>query len=303
MSIDRFKGCILGLACADALGGTVEFLSPGQIEAQHGQLRDITGGGWLNLAPGEYTDDTQMMRCLLESILACGQVAPEDVARRFAEWAASGPKDIGNLTCAACRYLREGVRWDQAGLRAWEDSGRSSAGNGGLMRCAPVGLLHFRRPERLDADSRDTCRITHQDPRCQESCVVLNRAVACLVRGEPVTLKPLTEGIADAATLATVRAAMNPDWDASGHIEGFTLDTLGMALWALARFDSFEEGIVRVVNLGGDADTTGAVTGALLGARFGLSALPGRWLAVLQNRDELEQMASDLWAMACESAR
>src|SRR5579859_928293 len=152
--LDRFTGCILGLACADALGATLEFMTPEQIQQRYGTLTDIVGGGWLNLPAGDYTDDTQMMRCLLESIVEHGDVVPSDIATRFVAWLESGPRDVGNLTSAAIRNLRRGTTWDEAGKQAWEASGRNAASNGGVMRCAPIGLYRVTDTARLVADAR-----------------------------------------------------------------------------------------------------------------------------------------------------
>lgn len=164
----------LGLACADALGATLEFLSRSQIEREYGILRDLVGGGWLRPAPGAYTEDTQMARCILESIVECGDVQPGDEAARDVAWYETDPPDAGNLTRQAIGSLRQGHAWDSAGKLAWEASGKTAAGNGGVMRCAPIGLYRCRDLPRLVEESRATCMITHYDPRCWDSCVAVN---------------------------------------------------------------------------------------------------------------------------------
>lgn len=293
---DQFRGCILGLACGDALGATLENEWAQTIAQKYGELRDIKGGGWLGLPQGAYTDDTQMMLCILESIVTHADVVPEDIAERFLHWFESHPPDVGALTSTAILYLARGCGWQEAGKRAWEGSGGTSAGNGGVMRCAPIGLFRRHNPDRLRADSRNTCLITHYDPRCQESCVALNWAIATLLSGEAPTLEGM-RSVAHAEIVADyvqeVRAKDRDDL--TSYTSGYTLNAPALAFWALEHCDSLEEGIITIANLGQDADTNAAVTGALLGARYGASALPPRWLTVLENRAQLEALADRLY--------
>ena len=110
---ERYIGCLVGLAAGDALGAPLEFMAREEIAAAHGEVRDLIGGGWLNVEPGEYTDDTQMTVALAESIVARRRVDPADIARRFVGWAAGHPKDIGNLTRLALRYHEQGLPYEQ----------------------------------------------------------------------------------------------------------------------------------------------------------------------------------------------
>jgi ADP-ribosyl-[dinitrogen reductase] hydrolase len=289
--VEKFKGCILGLACGDALGGPLEFMSPQAIRSKYGRVVDMIGGGWLKLAPGEYTDDTQMTICIIDSIVDNdGVVSPEDVARRFLQWYKTKPKDVGSMTSLSISYLADGTQWHEAGRLAWQVL--QSAGNGGLMRSAPIGLLHYRNTHQLVLDSRRVCSITHYDPRCQESCAALNLAIAALTQNRQFSLNMNAVKLSpevDRAVNATAPPTKN---------SGFTLDTLTTAFWALRSFDDFEEALISVINLGGDTDTSGAVTGALMGAKGGLSAIPKRWLNTLQNRDRLENLATQLYTLA-----
>lgn len=237
-----------------------------------------------------------MTLCVLNSIIENdGEVSPEDVAHRFVEWYLSGPRDLGNLTRLAISQLIDGVPWYEAGRLAWQLSGLAS--NGGLMRCAPLGLLDYRNSPKLVEDSRNICLITHYDLRCRESCVALNLAIAALLQDEKFSPESLRGIVLSGDVEAAVKAAATIDHEPPGT-SGFTLDTLTLALWGLRRFDNFEEALIQVVNRGGDADTAGAVTGALLGAKFGLSAIPKRWLTSLRNRDRLENLSVRL----CEFA-
>jgi ADP-ribosyl-[dinitrogen reductase] hydrolase len=296
--IDRYQGCLLGLACGDALGGPVEFQTREQIrEAFPNGLRDFVGGGWLHLAPGEITDDTQMTIALAQSLALGGPLDMDDVGARFLTWYRSGPKDIGNTTRAALQHLSEGESWASAGERAMK--GGRAAGNGSVMRCAPVALRFRRAPDTLVWASIDTARVTHADRRCTAGAVAVNQAIAFLIQGGS------TDDLAEAAVVgiedpdtrdAVLRAATLTEPEVPSG--GFVLDSVTAAFWAIANHHSMEETIVAAVALGGDADTTGAVAGALAGARYGAAAIPGRWLDVLQPRAELVTLADRLFDLS-----
>jgi ADP-ribosyl-[dinitrogen reductase] hydrolase len=297
--IEQYQGCLLGIACGDALGGPVEFQTREQIRAAHPNgLRDFIGGGWLHLEPGEITDDTQMTLALARSLANGGPLDMEDVGARFIEWYRSKPKDIGNTTRAALKLLDEGESWDRTGKRAMREA-RSAAGNGSVMRCAPVALRFRQDPEALVRASIDTARITHADLRCTAGAVAINQAIACLLMGGSTddALESAVAGIHEPETVAAVRRAPSltePDVPCGG----FVLDTVTAAFWALCNHDSLEETIVAAVALGGDADTTGAVAGALAGARYRVKAIPARWLERLQHREELEMLSARLYELS-----
>lgn len=292
--LERYTGCLLGLACGDALGAPAEFLAPAEIASKYGVLRDMMGGGWLEITPGDWTDDTAMMLCLAESIADLGEVDPADVAQRFLSWHLTNPPDEGNITRRALEGLRQGVTWDAVGWVTHQSMGGMSAGNGSLMRCAPVALFDRRDCAALIQDSRDTSVITHFDERAGWSCAALNLAIAHLLEGECdgllEWLLPQVEEPAVKACLAAVPARTA----AQLHTGGYVLDTLESAFWCFLNTSGFEEAVVRVVNLGGDADTAGAVCGALAGAWYGVGAIPERWLGPLAARERITALAERL---------
>lgn len=297
---ERYLGTLLGLACGDALGGPVEFMSAAEISALHPDgLRDFTGGGWLHLSPGEITDDTQMTLALAHSLASSPSLDMTDVAARFLEWYHSNPKDIGNTTRASLAGLAAGEPWDVAGQRVADDANGTAAGNGSVMRCAPVALRFRRDPEALVQGSIDTARVTHADPRCIWGAVAINQALVHLLNGgsRDGAIEAAASGIENAETVAAVNgaASLQRSEVPSG---GFVLDSVAAALWALVNHDSLEETIIAAVALGGDSDTTGAVAGALAGALYGAPAIPDRWLNLLQPRQELESLADQLLAVA-----
>src|SRR6185312_10542521 len=264
---DKYRGCMLGLAVGDALGAPLEFIDRAEIARRHGVVREMLGGGWLYTAPGEYTDDTQMTLAIARSVVALGRIDPVDIGVGFVEWMESMPKDIGNTTLQSLGYLASGVPWNVAGARTMAQKGDSAAGNGSIMRAAPIALVCRNDPEALVRQSIDISLITHADPRCCWSCVALNQAIVALLNGSDDVLAAASD-IPQAEVrerLATV-ATLQRDEVQSG---GYVLHTLGAAFWSLLQHDRFEDVVVEAVNLGGDADSTGAVAGALGGARYG----------------------------------
>jgi len=294
---DRFLGALLGAAAGEALGAPHE----GKRAAQVGGPREITGGGiW---AAGEPTDDIDLTLALLRSLVARRRFDQDDAARRYLEWFARSPKGVGNLTRAALQNLRAGDSPQQASELAWEDSGRQAAGNGSVMCCAPIGLLHVRSLDGLADDAAGASRITHHDPRCVAACIAVATAVALLVRGgrdaaDAIALAAeAAGGVSDEVRAAVERgASRRPEEIAvDGDDRGYVLRTVEMAFSALANAAAFEEGLVAVVSRGGDTDTNGAVAGALLGAKHGKGQIPDRWLRPLKAGPELASLGEQLY--------
>jgi ADP-ribosyl-[dinitrogen reductase] hydrolase len=293
----RYLGCLIGLACGDALGGPVEFDTRAQMDQRFPDgLRDFIGGGWLSLFPGEVTDDTQMALDVARSLVANPDGNMDDLASRFLAWRNSDPKDIGNTTRDALDRLARGVPWNEAGEEAYRNRGpRDSAGNGAIMRCAPIAMRFRNDPERLRDVSIDVSRITHANPLCTWASVAVNQAIAALLNGASIAgaLAGSSTGIEN----AQVRAAVDqgtPNKREAVKSAGFVLDTMGAAYWTILQSSSFEDAVVTAIGLGGDTDTTGAVAGALAGAHYGLDAISARWQSQIQYRDELTQLSLNL---------
>jgi len=296
---DRARGILLGLACGDALGAPVEFVSRSVIADRHpGGLRDFAAGGWLNVVPGETTDDTRMAVDLAKTLVETDPPDMTDLAGRFAAWLRERPKDIGNTTHLAIDRFIAGDRWDVAGQTALDIRGsQGAASNGSLMRCAPVAIRFADDPERLRRVSIDSSRVTHAEPRCVWSCVALNQGIAHLLTGgsRETLIEAALDDIELAIVVDTVRGAAGR---ASDDLEGsgYVLNALAVAFWALQTTDSLEDAIVAAVMIGEDTDTNAAVTGALAGALYGADAIPSRWLDLLHDRDALVDLADRLAA-------
>lgn len=297
---DRYRGVLLGVACGDALGGPVEFVNREQVmERFPNGVREFVGGGWLDLDPGEITDDTQQTLILARALTDEGL----DLAafgEGLLEWYRSAPKDIGNTTVVAMRALVSGVSPSESGEMALAARGeRGAAANGAVMRCAPVALRFRSDPAELVRASLESARVTHAESRAAWGTVAVNQALVSLLNGGDIANAPeaAVAGIPDQRVIEAVlgAAAMSRDEVSAG---GYVLATVGASFWALANFSSVEEIIVAAVSLGDDADSTGAVAGALAGAAYGGQALPERWREHVQFRDELIGQADRLLALA-----
>lgn len=293
----RYAGVLVGAACGDALGATLEFKTRETIARIHPHgFRDIVGGGWLGLEPGETTDDTAMMLVIARACTKDG-IDLDRVAAGFLSWMLSGPKDIGNQTSQALSLLARGVRWDEAGERLQRESRQGIAGNGSVMRCAPVALRFRSKPLDMVSAAIDTSRITHADPRATWSTVSICQAIVHLLNGGgiPSLLDAAARGIQDANVVAAVVSAGTLPYE-EVRSSGFVLHTVTAALWSMVHERSAEDVIVRAAMMGDDADTTATVAGALAGAAHGIDAIPQRWRDLLHGREEIEALSMQLLA-------
>lgn len=297
---DRFLGVLLGAAAGESLGNPYEFRKQAEIS----NPREIVGGRLFGA--GEPTDDIELTLALLRSLVHRRKLELDDVAQGYLRWFNNKPKDVGNLTRAALENLRAGDPPTQSGALAWEDSGRKSAGNGSVMCCAPIGLLHVKSLEGLADDAAAVSRITHYDPRCVGACVAVTTAVALLVRGDQDAEEAASRAASAGGAISDdVRAAIERGVNkkpeqiiCDGDDLGFVLVTLELAFSALTSASNLEEGLVAVVSRGGDTDTNGAVAGALLGAKFGKSQIPERWSSKLKAGPELLSLGATLHKFA-----
>jgi ADP-ribosyl-[dinitrogen reductase] hydrolase len=265
---DRARAAFLGLAVGDALGATVEFMRPDEIRRERGIHREIVGGGWLHLRPGRVTDDTEMSLCLARAIGASAGWSPRAAADLLVKWMRAGPIDIGS-TCRAGirRYMLEGTL--EGPVKEWD------AGNGAAMRMVPVALLTLGDDAALARIAVEQGHLTHNHPLSDAASVLVGRLLhaACLGR----SMRRL-RAVAEEAIAAHPRLGFEP-YD--GQASGYVAETLRTVLHFLFSTRSFEECVVGVVNQGGDADTTGAIAGAIAAAYYGPEEIPRRWLKKL----------------------
>ena len=297
---DRFRGALLGLAAGEALGAPVEFLTADQIVEKHGLITDMIGGGIYDVAPGEATDATDMMLCLAESLAESGGFDPEDIIDRYSRWFEGSPHHVSLTVRAALISYRAGTHWDLASRRAFEILGGPTAGNGSLMRCAPVGLRYVADATRRNECSYRESAITHFDRLAGTSCAAFNDLLAAAVDGrleEHVAVVAARLEDEDRRVSAVLR--QTPDAEPEEiRSSSYVLDTLQTALWTTLRGADFEHAVTMAVNLGSDASAVGAATGALAGALHGASGIPERWLEVLAVRERATAAADGLAVLA-----
>ncbi|HEY6879320.1 MAG TPA: ADP-ribosyl-[dinitrogen reductase] hydrolase [Polyangiales bacterium] len=265
---ERALGAYLGLALGDALGATVEFMTPREIVHKHGVHTEIVGGGWLDLPRGAVTDDTEMALALGASILLKEGFDVYAAADAFVAWLKRGPVDCGH-TC------RRGIRryMLQGSVHAEQNEGHG--GNGAAMRNLPVVLATLGHPEAMRAHSIAQAHITHHHPQSDAAVLTLGAMTSALILGAPLSeVKALADALVEEH-----RAFAYEDY--RGPASPYIVDTVCTVLRFFFAAHDFESALIPTVNRGDDADTTGALVGMLAGARFGRAALPPRWLAAL----------------------
>lgn len=301
MELDRYHGAMLGLAVGDALGTTLEFKPPGTFRP----IEDMVGGGPFKLEPGEWTDDTSMALCLAASLVETGGFHPEDQVQRYLRWLREGYMsstgrcfDIGTTTrTSLALYEQNGDPY--SGLTHGH-----SAGNGSIMRLAPVPLYYAEDPERAISRAADSSRTTHGAREAVDACRYMAGLIVGALQGRPkeeilsAGFSPV-EGLWEQAPLAPRVAEV-----AAGSFKekrppeikggGYVVHSLEAALWAFHESDEFRDGALLAVNLGDDADTTGAVYGQIAGAYYGAQAIPTSWLEKLALRDVIVDVADRL---------
>jgi poly(ADP-ribose) glycohydrolase ARH3 len=308
-----FAGSLLGAFCGDALGMPAEGMSRADLRSRFGVLRDLEGG---RLPRGSYTDDTQMTVALAESLLRRRKFDGPDLARTF-EAAYEPRRGYGPGTRKAIEMIRMGIGWEEVGPNVFEGG---SFGNGAATRVAPVGLLYHEDPERCGLAARDAARVTHSHELGMEGANLQAQAVAMAARLAGRSLSPVgfLKAVGDHVKMhggpfrgkLTVAERLlegnaTPEQVIADLGHGVAaIDSVPTAIYAFARHAfSFEEAVVYAVNLGGDADTLGAMTGAIAGAYHGEDAIPARWLDALEGgakgRDHVRALARRLAAFAC----
>lgn len=269
---DQLRGIAVGAAIGDALGMPLEFelaSPPG------GLIRGMKAG---RLPAGSFTDDTEMALALADSLLANPSLDPDDLAARFLDWYTRSPEDVGVLTSFVLQHIQEGFSWRQAsqeflGLNPY------NAGNGSVMRCWPVAVAAWNDEQTLLEQSRRQSQVTHAHTECDAGCAFVNDMLYHLLKGAlpreayqaALETVELPDPLRQIILLAPRRRR------AELRNTGWVRHTLESAIWGFLTTNSFEEALVQVINLGGDADTAGTVVGALAGAAYGLKAIPTAW--------------------------
>ena len=302
---DRFRGCLLGLAAGDALGTTLEFQRPGTFQP----IDDMVGGGPFGLQPGQWTDDTSMALCLAASLIEKGKFDAMDQMQRYVRWRDEGYLsstrscfDIGNTVASALS------RFSETGGPYAGSSDRFSAGNGSLMRLAPVPMCFGGDASEAIDRSADSSKTTHGAEEAIDACRYFSGLLVAALNGvDKETLlsahycpveglwkrSPLAEKIAEVAD-GSFKHREPPEIKGSGYV----VRSMEAALWAFNKSEGFRDGALLAANLGDDADTTAAIYGQIAGAHYGAETIPAEWRERLTMATEITSMADSLYEHA-----
>lgn len=291
--INRAQGALLGLAVGDAIGTTVEFMPRGSFIP----VTDMVGGGPFNLQPGQWTDDTSMALCLAASLLEHG-FDLNDQIDRYLEWHDEGYMsstgicfDIGIATSAALERYRATGESRAGSVRT------DTAGNGSTMRLAPVVIYFQDTPEQALHYASEQSRTTHRAPECLMACRLMAEIMLRALQGLPKD-QVLAPSQQDLPWTPAMQSLANADYQAKAMDDiqgtGYVVKSLEAALWCFHTTDTFEACVLKAVNLGDDADTTGAIAGQIAGAFYGEAAIPAHWKNQVAMATQISQMAQQL---------
>jgi ADP-ribosyl-[dinitrogen reductase] hydrolase len=304
MTRERYRGALFGLAAGDALGTTLEFKPPGTFAP----IADMIGGGPFHLKPGEWTDDTSMALCLAESLIEKRGFDAKDQMDRYCSWYERGHLsstghcfDIGNTVRSALEtYRRTGNPFSGS-------ESPDTAGNGSLMRLAPIPLFFASDPKQAIDYASESSRTTHATKAAVDACRYFAGLIVGALRGKPKSellssyFNPTDEpnfwnenGL-DSKIAAIAAGSFKKKDPPEIRGTGYVVESLEAALWAFDRSESFREGALLAVNLGDDADTTGAIYGQIAGAFYVADGIPAEWRAKLTLRELIIEFADKLY--------
>lgn len=293
-TLSRFRGCLLGLACGDALGTTVEFCDRGSFA----QLTDMVGGGPFELPAGAWTDDTSMALCLASSLVERGRFDANDQMERYVRWWKQGYFsstgrcfDIGITTRLSLHRYQQN-RQPMAG-----DTDEFAAGNGSIMRLAPVPLFYYPDEEEALHWAGESSRTTHGAQECIESCQLLASMIHAALAGrtkEEVLMQRESRRFQSSKVKSIAAGDYRNKTIDLIKGTGYVIDCLEASAWCFWKTATWKEAVLLAVNLGDDADTTGAVCGQLAGAFYGEEAIPAEWLNRLVMAKEIGKLAERL---------
>lgn len=285
--LSRARAAFLGLAIGDALGAPVEFMTRGEIKEKYGVLREMVGGGWLRLKPGQVTDDTEMSLCIARALADAGAWTLTGIADNFTTWLKSKPIDVGDTCRRGIRnYLLHGAL--ESPPNHWD------GGNGAAMRMLPVALFTFGDPCLLRRCAVEQAHLTHNQALSDAACICFGNLLHLGLSGRSLrSLRREADGLVEAHPTFCFEPY-------KGLATGYVVDTMQTVFHCFFTTKSFEACLTETINQGGDADTTGAIAGALAGAYYGEAEIPQRWRKKIDRRmvAELSTLAEELVRLA-----
>ena len=299
VSFSQLEGCLLGLAVGDALGCTLEFKKPGTFEP----ITTIVGGGVHKLKAGQWTDDTSLALCLAQSLIDCKGFDAKDQMQKYCKWDEEGYMsstgecfDIGNTTLNALNKFRE------TGEPYAGSADEKSAGNGSIMRLAPIPMYYSNNPEDALKYATLSSKTTHANIMCVDACRYMAGIIVGLLNGEnketalSTLYSPVKNYFEEEPLCAVIQEIASGSFKTKQPPEiigtGFVVKSLEAALWAFYTTDNFKDGALKAVNLGNDADTTGAVYGQIAGA---CNDIPQEWIDIICMKERIVEISNQLF--------
>lgn len=301
---DKIKGAFFGVAIGDALGAPLEFMNKKEIQHKYGTVKNMIGGGWLNVDPGEITDDTQMTLAVAKGIIECPDAPEPYVGKYFIDWLKTNPKDVGRTCRVSINNVIQTIKnsselndndevvpyevWSAASKLTVQKSGRKTAGNGALMRTVYPGLFYTDEKKAVRVADR-IGRMTHWDDSSAEACLLYTKIILYFILHSSDPIQKKVEEASDILTNTRYDDSLIPK---NPNPTGYVVDSFYCALHCLYSTTDFKSALIMAVNMGGDADTIGAITGGLAGALYGYKKIPFLWYAQLDEavRKELDDL-------------
>lgn len=294
MNIDKALGAFIGLAVGDAIGAPAEF-------CQRGRFQPLTGmraGGKFQMQLGEWTDDTAMALCIADSLIACDGFDPKDQMERYWRWGNEGYNSTRSRAFGVGKTVAKAMaHYKRTGDPYAGSVDPRTAGNGSIMRLAPVILFYNAKYEEAIHYAAESSRTTHQAPEAIECCKILGHILHTAINKE-IDKSSLFDNLPQVELTPTLQAMCNREYinkdEAKIKGSGYVVETLEAALWAFETTNSFADAVLKAANLGDDSDTTAAVCGQIAGAYYGLSAIQTDWLNVLFEYPRIKKTALNL---------
>ena len=294
---NRYLGCLLGLACGDAVGTTVEFKPRGTFAP----VVDMVGAGPFHLEPGQWTDDTSMALCLAHSLVFQQGFDPADQMNRYCNWA-----NLGYMSCTG-ECFDIGITVSSA-LKRYQETNNpfsgstnpNTAGNGAIMRLAPIPMFYALSLEDCVHYSGESSRTTHAAIEAVECAKLFGAQIRAALLGEDKDRILFDAGYRPNAETVQWIADGTYKEKSADEIKGsgYVVESLEAALWCFLNTNSYQDAVLKAANLGDDADTTAAIVGQLAGAYYGVEDIPAKWLALLAMRSDIEALAEQLYEIA-----
>ena len=302
---DKIKGIIFGQAIGDALGLATEFMTltevkenyPNGLETYSDIIQDNHRSRW---EIGDWTDDTDQFLCIIDSILEKRAIDEKHIAQKILSWYQNGGMGVGTATNNVLRIPQYTSNPHKAAEMVWNMSRKNNASNGAIMRTSILGIWEYKSFEKIKINTENVCKITHYDPRCVGSCVIITYIIYCILNDIEIIQDSLIKianeydnRIEEYILLGYKNDLSLLDLGNETNL-GYTLKTMSAAIWAFNFALDYKSGIQQIILEGGDSDTNAAVAGSVLGAKFTYTKIPNYLIDQLLYKSQLDEKIEQL---------